>query len=749
MSRLFSSLRFQLIVIVMLSVLPAIALILYSGFEERKNAALQAQENRRKLVELASTHQARVIDEACSLLATLSASRLSHIADTEECSAYLLSVLTRNPHFLNLGIMGTDGKIRCSALSLEGHPDFTDRDYFQHALKEGGFAIGSSQFEPTTRKTSINFGYPLKDAEGRVRGVVFAAVDLAWLSDLAAYLKFSDGVTLTIVDREGVVIVRYPEPERWAGRVFPDTGVLRAFQEKGGPGTVEAEGMDGVRRMYAFTPLDDSTHSTILYTGVPTSTVYAEANRALARNLIALGLVTVIAILVAYLFGHLVIMRRVNALIRTAVRLAGGDLGARTGIPFGSSELKQLGIAFDVMAESLENKNVERDQMEAALRRSEAKYRTLLEQIPVVTYTAALDETRTILFISPQIESLLGFDSAEFCQDPHTWIKWIHQEDRERFLEEVSRSMKDNDRFICEYRMLTLHGLVKWIRDEATIVVSDSGDPLFIQGVLVDITEKKKFEEELVAARNELEIRVEQRTEALAKVNEDLLQSTEKLKSFAYSVMHDLKSPAIGVYGLTKLLRKQYVNSLDEKGIRHCNHIMKASEHIVELAEKINMFIATKETPLTIESVKVGEILKMLKEEFSVRLGSHSVGWFEPEAEIEVRADRLSLLRMFRNFVDNALKYGGDQLTEIRIEYQEWDNFHVFSVSDDGQGVRVEDAERIFQMFQRHVSSSGIEGAGLGLSIVREIAEKHGGSVSVKAGIEKGAIFSCSISRDL
>lgn len=749
MSRLLSSLRFQLIAIVLLSVLPAIALVLYSGFEARKTAALQAQENTRRLVELASSHQARIINESSRLLVLLAENLLSRSGDTYQCSAYLWDALKKHPQYLNLGVIGADGKILCTAIPFEDHPDFFDRRYFQNAPDGGGLAIGASQFEPITGKAAINLGYPLHDKKGRVNGVVFASVDLVWLSDLAAYLALPDGATLTVTDRGGAILVRYPEPERWVGKVVPDTGVLKAALDKEGKGTVETEGIDGVRRLYAFTPLDDSANSTILYTGIPTSAVYAGANHSLTRNLIALGLVTVLVVVAAYLFGDLVVMRRLNALIGTARRLAGGDLSARTGIPSGRSELKQLGIAFDAMAASLEKKAMERDQMGTALRRSEARYRALVEQIPVVTYTAALDETRTILFISPQVERLLGFDQDVFHKGRDAWNKSLHRDDSERVLKELSRCRKENDRFICEYRMLTFDGYVKWIRDEAVIELTDAGEPLLIQGVMADISAQKKAEEDLLRARNDLEMRVAQRTEELAKANENLRETSEKLKLFAYSVAHDLKSPAIGAYGLTKLLLKQYGDSLDEKGMHYCIQIMKASEHIVELAEKINMYIATKENPLTIESVKLGEILEVLREEFSSRLVTGSITWLEPEPGIEVRADRISLLRMFRNYIDNALKYAGEQLSEIRIEYQESDKFHILSVSDDGQGVSEEDAEKIFQMFQRSGRSRGIEGAGLGLSIVREIAEKHGGSVSVQAGPKKGVTFRCSISKDL
>jgi PAS domain S-box-containing protein len=110
-----------------------------------------------------------------------------------------------------------------------------------------------------------------------------------------------------------------------------------------------------------------------------------------------------------------------------------------------------------------------------------------------VSSATALDEARTTLFINPQVESLLGFDQADFYEGRDTWNNWLHPEDKERVLKELSRCRKENDLFICEYRMLTFNGYVKWIRDEAATVLSDAGEPLFIQGVMADITEQKKF----------------------------------------------------------------------------------------------------------------------------------------------------------------------------------------------------------------------------------------------------------------
>jgi light-regulated signal transduction histidine kinase (bacteriophytochrome) len=221
------------------------------------------------------------------------------------------------------------------------------------------------------------------------------------------------------------------------------------------------------------------------------------------------------------------------------------------------------------------------------------------------------------------------------------------------------------------------------------------------------------------------------------------------LKLFAYSVAHDLKSPAIGIYGLTKRLSKNYKDVLDEKGRNHCDQILRTSEHIAALVDKINVYIATKEARLTIERINIAEIFQMLKDEFSARLSVRQIEWFEPDATVEINADRLSILRAFRNFVDNSLKYGGERLSKIWTGYKATEDSHIFSFSDNGKGLKEADSEKIFGAFQRNETSKGVEGAGLGLTIVKEIAEQHGGKVWVVPRTKKGTTFYISISKNL
>jgi|GEM_PF-1097241 len=144
----------------------------------------------------------------------------------------------------------------------------------------------------------------------------------------------------------------------------------------------------------------------------------------------------------------------------------------------------------------------ERRQVEEKLLESEIKYRTLVEQLPAVTYTAALDESSTTLYISPQIEKILGISPAEYKADPDFWVKHLYPDDRDRVLNELSRSHRSGQPFNSEYRMVTQNGQLVWFRDDATVVRDDKGNPLYLQGVMFDITERKQAEEALQRSEN-------------------------------------------------------------------------------------------------------------------------------------------------------------------------------------------------------------------------------------------------------
>ncbi|MBU0675351.1 MAG: response regulator [Proteobacteria bacterium] len=279
----------------------------------------------------------------------------------------------------------------------------------------------------------------------------------------------------------------------------------------------------------------------------------------------------------------------------------------------------------------------------------------------------------------------------------------------------------------------------------------------------LEIMERIKAEAELQNHQEKLNDIIDQRTHELQRSNalllaevderimaeQELLSYAERVKLFAYTVSHDLKTPAISINGLAELLLRKYGTPLEERAIHICRQIVKSSEQLVELVENINQYIHAKETPISIESVDPGNILWSIGDEFSEELKKRGIGFSLPDKLPTVRADKLALTRVFWNYIDNALKYGGDTLDVIAITYVDADDYHQFKVSDNGAGIGSDETESIFQLFNRSRAAMAKKGTGMGLAIVREIAEQHKGQAWVERGDPCGTTFCISLNKNL
>ena len=146
------------------------------------------------------------------------------------------------------------------------------------------------------------------------------------------------------------------------------------------------------------------------------------------------------------------------------------------------------GVKYDV---------TERRIAEERLREAEARYRTLVEQLPVVVYQDAIDDVSTALYISPQYERLFGFPPDARLRDPQFWVEHLHPEDRDRVLELSKWTNETGEPFSAEYRFIGRDGQVVWVRDEAEMLRDAEGGPMMWQGVLLDVTARKHAEEAL------------------------------------------------------------------------------------------------------------------------------------------------------------------------------------------------------------------------------------------------------------
>ena len=361
----------------------------------------------------------------------------------------------------------------------------------------------------------------------------------------------------------------------------------------------------------------------------------------------------------------------------------------------------------------------DRKQAEESLRRSEEQYRRIVNTAQEGIWI--VDAEARVNYLNKRLADMLGYDMEEILGH------YLFDFTDDLAPAGVGQSLEGDKHRMTgqhDFRFRRRDGSEMWGMVSSSPMFNENGQFVGALGMIIDVTERRQAEE------------------ALRK-------SSEQIKLFAYSVSHDLKGPAIGLHGVTRLLVRYYQDLLDERGEKYCEQILEATEQIVALVDNINLYIATKEVPLKIDNVALGEVLQMVRNEFSTQLALRQVRWLQPEDVPEIRVDRLSVLRILRNLVDNALKYAGNGLTEVKIGYEASDQFHTLSVSDDGIGVKKEYAEKIFGLFERNQTSRSTEGTGLGLAIVRELAHRHGGTVWAEPGRKGGTVFNVSISRHL
>ncbi len=366
------SLRMHLLLLVAVAVVPALALLLYTGQELRHAAIDGAQERALRLAQDLARLQTRVVDNTRVLLITLAQAPEVQRLDKAAIEAFFKILLTKHSAYGNFGVAAADGTVIAAAVPVTP-PTIGDRKYFQAAIARGDFSIGEYTISRATKAPSLHFGYPVTDAGGNLRGVLYATFHLSSYGKIFTEAQFPPQSSLELLDHRGICLYRYPHPERYVGQ--QDTPECLSHLTPGkDEGTYVTKGDDGIVRLYSYQRLrlkEDPGSFLLIQVGIPEAEALAEARAINRRNLLLMGLTTVLALGLAWLLGNFLVMGRVKRLVAASRRLGRGDLSARTGLAHDEGELGQLAQAVDDMAGALEEREAQRQEALTALQRSQ------------------------------------------------------------------------------------------------------------------------------------------------------------------------------------------------------------------------------------------------------------------------------------------------------------------------------------------------------------------------------------------
>ncbi|MEX2273977.1 MAG: PAS domain-containing protein [Actinomycetota bacterium] len=372
---------------------------------------------------------------------------------------------------------------------------------------------------------------------------------------------------------------------------------------------------------------------------------------------------------------------------------------------------------------------------EEHLREAEARYRTLIEQMPAIVYRSENTPAGDWLYVSPQIERILGFTAEEWLLHPHPFASFCHPEDLARIRDAEEQAFSTGESFRNEYRMRTNDGRWRWILDEAEVVHDANGNPAHLQGLMFDITERKAAEE-----------RIRKALERERAANQRLAELDALKNTLLHTVSHDLRTPLTAIHAAAGTLMDLNDRLTDAERNDLFVTLLTRSDRMEELLsdlldlDRLDRGVVEPRRDL----VDLAELVPAVLAKCD-GLDGRTIEVHIPP--LEALLDRTKTERIVENLVTNAVHYTSRKVP-IRVFAERalgGDDHHdavLLTVEDEGPGVADEVKTEIFEPFRRGpAGEQGPTGTGIGLSLVSSFAQLHGGRAWVEDRPGGGARF--------
>lgn len=370
---------------------------------------------------------------------------------------------------------------------------------------------------------------------------------------------------------------------------------------------------------------------------------------------------------------------------------------------------------------------IEHWRAKSDLQAAESRYRTLVERLPAITYIAEVGARGRWLFVSPQIETMLGYTPEEWMADSGLWMSRIHEDDLLIALEAEKRVQETGELYKAEYRMRARNGQVLWFRDEGKIMPEVAGTKPIMQGVLYDITEYRRLEEQL---------RQSQKMEAVGQL--------------AGGVAHDFNNLLMIIGAHTDRIRERH--STQDDSYADAAEISSAVERATSLTQRLLAF--SRKQVLQPQVLDLGSVLHELGSMLRRLVTENIEIKIEVEPELcPVKVDRAQLEQAIVNLTVNArdaMPEGGSIVISARKStFERPQTFRhgsivagkyvTVAVKDTGCGMDAATQAHLFEPF--FTTKEPGRGTGLGLSIVYGLVKQSGGAISVESKLNRGSVF--------
>ncbi|MEQ8190817.1 MAG: PAS domain S-box protein [Candidatus Eremiobacterota bacterium] len=491
MKKIFTlSMRINLIFLILLSVVPVFAIMIYTGMERRNIALKNANYSTLQLVRNIAIQEEQASKSIHQLITILS--ELDITEKTSERRGFLEEIMKENPFCTGIIITDKHGNILFSTDSGK-KTSLAGESFFQDAIKENRLVAGEYTEKHIYKQAVLPFACTATDRQGHIKGVIIAFFNLELYGQSFLQAELPEGSNLIFCDSRGRILKYYPSSMNYEGE-YDLPGLMSAMTGQPEEGTFTGKGLDGIQRLYAFKKLTLGEKPYLfIRAGIPLYRALSEVNHIMVRNTLLLLSSLLITISAGWFLGNIIIINRLKKLLSASLKLGLGDMKTRTNVPHTTDEVGQLARSFDKMAEALEKREEEKETSRQALRMSEEKYRKLVEQLN--EGILAINREGIITFANQAFCNITGYRREEITGT--NLLDYV----REETAKKVREKFEIHEKMWSEHFEIILKrkdGKEIYTIFSNSSILDEKENYSGIFSVVMDITERKKSQEELL-----------------------------------------------------------------------------------------------------------------------------------------------------------------------------------------------------------------------------------------------------------